>query len=180
LTRRSTLRRADKFALALLRSASAIGIVAGIGAVLPATQARADCVPNPATVSGQTVTCSGVAAGGFTANPGVNNVTVNVLNNATVNDNGIVAIGLNNGNTVNNLGTIDTQGLFGIAAGNRNTITNANEILVGATAAGIFVGNRNTVTNTGDINVGVAGAAIVGGNAIRYPIPERSNSPQAP
>ena len=46
-------------------------------------------------------------------------------------DNGVVAIGLNNRNTVDNKGTIDTQGVFGILAGNRNTITNSNEIKVG-------------------------------------------------
>jgi len=150
---------------ALLQSAAVAAIAAGLGAVLPATQARADCVPNPATASGQIVTCSGIAAAGITANAGVNNVTVNVLNNATVFDNGVVAIGLNNRNTVNNQGTINTQGVFGIAAGNNNTITNFNEILVGATAAGIFVGNRNIVTNIGDITVDVAGAGIVGVDA---------------
>jgi uncharacterized protein with beta-barrel porin domain len=155
----------DRFVPDLLRSAAVAAIAAGLGAFLPATQARADCVPNPATASGQIVTCSGVAAGGFTANPGVNNVTVNVLNNATVFDNGVVAIGLNNRNTVNNQGTINTQGVFGIAAGNDNIITNSHEILVGATAAGIFVGNRNVITNLGDITVDVVGAGIVGVNA---------------
>jgi len=164
LTPRSTLRRADKFALALLRSASTVGIVAGIGAFLPATPARADCQPDPAS-SGQTVICTGVDHDGFVAGAGVNNLDVRVRANATVHDNGVVAIGLNNRNTVDNKGTIDTQGVFGILAGNRNTIINSNEIKVGATAAGIFVGNHNTVSNNGDITVGAAGVAMFGGTA---------------
>jgi uncharacterized protein with beta-barrel porin domain len=164
LTRRSTLRRADKFVLALLRSASTVGIVAGIGALLPATPARADCQPDPAS-SGQTVICTGVDHDGFVAGAGVNNLDVRVRANAVVHDNGTVAVGLNNRNTVDNKGTIVTQGIFGIAAGNRNTITNSNEILVGPTAAGIFVGNHNTVSNNGDITVGAAGVAMFGGNA---------------
>jgi uncharacterized protein with beta-barrel porin domain len=163
LTRRSTLRRADKFVSALLRSASTVGIVAGIGAMLPATPARADCQPDPAS-SGQTVICTGVDHDGFVAGAGVNNLDVRVRANATVHDNGVVAIELNNRNTVDNKGTIDSHGVSGILAGNRNTITNSNEIKVGATAAGIFVGNRNTVSNNGDITVGAAGVAMVGGN----------------
>jgi uncharacterized protein with beta-barrel porin domain len=168
LTRRSTLRRADKFALALLRSASTVGIVMGlvlgIGALLPATSARADCQPDPAS-SGQTVICTGVDHDGFVAGAGVNNLDVRVRANATVHDNGTVAIGLNNRNTVDNKGTIVTNGIFGIAAGNHNTITNSNEIKVAATAAGIFVGNHNTVSNNGDITVGAAGVAMFGGTA---------------
>ena len=163
MTRRSTLRRADKFVSALLRSASTVGIVAGIGAMLPATPARADCQPDPAS-SGQTVICTGVDHDGFVAGAGVNNLDVRVRANATVHDNGVVAIELNNRNTVDNKGTIDSHGVSGILAGNRNTITNSNEIKVGATAAGIFVGNRNTVSNIGDITVGAAGVAMVGGN----------------
>jgi uncharacterized protein with beta-barrel porin domain len=149
---------------ALLRSASTFGIVAGIGALLPATPARADCQPDPAS-SGQTVICTGVDHDGFVAGAGVNNLDVRVRANATVHDNGVVAIGLNNRNTVDNKGTIVSNGFFGIAAGNRNTITNSNEILVGATAAGIFVGNQNTVSNNGDITVGTAGVAMFGGTA---------------
>jgi hypothetical protein len=95
LTRRSTLRRTDKFVSALLRSASTVGIVAGIGALLPATPARADCQPDPAS-SGQTVFCTGVDHDGFVAGAGVNNLDVRVRANATVHDNGVVAIELNN------------------------------------------------------------------------------------
>jgi uncharacterized protein with beta-barrel porin domain len=164
LTRRSTLRRTDKFVSALLRSASAVGIVAGIGAVLPATPARADCQPDPAS-SGQTVICTGVDHDGFTAAAGVENLDVRVRPNAIVRDNGVAAIDLNNRNTVTNNGTITTQGIFGILAGNRNTITNNNEILAGATATAIDVGNNNNVTNNGDITVGVAGTAFFGVNA---------------
>ena len=108
MTRRSTLRRTDKFVSALLRSASTVGIVAGIGALLPATSARADCQPDPAS-SGQTVICTGVDHDGFVAGAGVNNLDVRVRANATVHDNGVVAIELNNRNTVDNKGTIDTQ-----------------------------------------------------------------------
>ena len=129
------------------------GIGAGFCCRQGRTPARADCQPDPAS-SGQTVICAGVDHDGFVAGAGVNNLDVRVRANATVHDNGVVAIGLNNRNTVDNKGTIDTQGVFGILAGNRNTITNSNEIKVGATAAGIFVGNHNTVSNNGDITVG--------------------------
>jgi len=164
LTRRSTLRRADKFALALLRSTTAVGLVMGIGAILPATPARADCQPDPAS-SGQTVICTGIDHDGFAAGAGVENLDVRVRPNAIVRDNGVAAIDLNNRNTVTNNGTITTQGIFGILAGNRNTITNNNEILAGATATAIDVGNNNNVTNNGDITVGVAGTAFFGVNA---------------
>ena len=164
MTRRSTLRRTDKFVSALLRSASTVGIVAGIGALLPATPAHADCQPDPAS-SGQTVICTGVDHDGFVAGAGVENLDVRVRPNAIVRDNGVAAIDLNNRNTVTNNGTITTQGIFGILAGNRNTITNNNEILAGATATAIDVGNNNNVTNNGDITVGVAGTAFFGVNA---------------
>ncbi len=164
MTRRSTLRRADKFVSALLRSASTFGIVAGIGAFLPATPARADCQPDPAS-SGQTVICTGVDHDGFAAGAGVQNLDVRVRPNAIVRDNGVASIDVNNRNTVTNNGTITTQGIFGILAGNRNTITNNNEILAGATATAIDVGNNNNVTNNGDITVGVAGTAFFGVNA---------------
>jgi uncharacterized protein with beta-barrel porin domain len=135
-----------------------------VGVVLPATPARADCQPDPAT-SGQTVICTGVDHDGFVAGAGVNNLDVRIRANATVHDNGIVAIGINDRNTLDNNGTIVTHGVFGIAAGNRNTITNSNEIQAGATAVGIVVGNRNTVTNIGDITVGAAGVAVLGDTA---------------
>jgi len=164
LTRRSTLRRKDKFVSALLRSASTVGIVAGIGALLPATPARADCQPDPAS-SGQTVICTGVDHDGFVAGAGVQNLDVRVRPNAIVRDNGLASIDVNNRNTITNNGTITTQGIFGILAGNRNTVTNNNEILAGATATAIDVGNNNNVTNNGDITVGVAGFAFFGVNA---------------
>jgi hypothetical protein len=164
LTRRSTLRRADKFALALLRSTTAVGLVMGIGAILPATPARADCQPDPAS-SGQTVICTGIDHDGFAAGAGVENLDVRVRPNAIVRDNGVAAIDLNNRNTVTNNGTITTQGIFGILVGNRNTITNNNEILAGAMATAIDVGNNNNVTNNGDITVDVAGTAFFGVNA---------------
>ena len=59
--------------------------------------------------SGQTVICTGVDHDGFVAGAGVNNLDVRVRANATVHDNGVVAIELNNRNTVDNKGTIDTQ-----------------------------------------------------------------------
>jgi uncharacterized protein with beta-barrel porin domain len=169
LTRRSALRRADRLLSASVRCVTGAGVVVTVlgavfGAILPATPARANCQPDPAT-SGQTVTCTGVDHNGFVAHAGVNTLTVNVQPNAVVHDNGVVAIGLNNRNTVDNNGTVNSQGVFGIAAGNRNTITNNGEILAGPTVTGIFVGNRNTISNVGDITVGADGSAILGATA---------------
>jgi hypothetical protein len=77
-------------------------------------------------VSGQTVNCTGDAPTGFQASPGVDNLTVNVQPGATVEDNGLVAIGLNNGNMATNNGTV-TAGptVTGIAAidGTRSSIS---------------------------------------------------------
>jgi len=162
LTRRSTLRRADKFVSALLRSASTFGIVAGIGALLPATAAYADCQPDPA-VSGQTVICQGNDPNGFAANPGVDALTVRVRPNATVHDNGLAAISVNDDNVVRNRGTIDAHATtIGILAGDNNLIINTGEIKTGALGAGIFVGDNNIVRNRGDITVGAGGIAILG------------------
>jgi uncharacterized protein with beta-barrel porin domain len=168
LTRRSALRRADKFVSALLGSATAVGIVTGIGAVLPATPARADCQPDPAT-SGQTVICSGNAPNGFQATPGVDALIVRVGPNATVHDNGSVAIEVNDDSRVNNRGTISNHagnfGVTGILAGNNNVIHNSGEIKLGLFGTGIFVGDNNTIRSSGDITVGQAGTAIFGINA---------------
>jgi uncharacterized protein with beta-barrel porin domain len=164
LTRRSTLRRADKFVSALLRSASTVGIVAGIGAFQPAMPAYADCQPDPA-VSGQTVICQGNDPNGFAANPGVDALAVRVRPNATVHDNGLAAISVNDDNVVRNRGTIDAHaGTIGILAGDNNLIVNTGEIKTGALGAGIFVGDNNIVRNRGDITVGAGGTAILAGN----------------
>jgi uncharacterized protein with beta-barrel porin domain len=164
LTRRSTLRRADKFVSALLRSASTFGIAAGIGAFLPAMPAHADCQPDPA-VSGQTVICQGNDPNGFAANPGVDALTVRVRPNATVHDNGVAAISVNDDNVVRNRGTIDAHvGTIGILAGDNNRIINTGEIKTGAIGTGIFVGDNNIVRNRGDITVGGGGTAILAGN----------------
>ena len=122
----------------------------------------ADCTPNPAA-GGQTVTCSGTAPSGFTAGTGVNNLTLDVLSGATVRDNGVVSIGLNSGNTVNNNGTVvDSRGTFGITGENNNTISNFNTISVGTAEFAIFTKNQNTISNSGTINVGEDSTAIVG------------------
>jgi uncharacterized protein with beta-barrel porin domain len=166
LTRRSTLRRADRFVSALLRSATGIALAVSIGAPLAATAARADCQPNPA-VSGQTVICQGNAPNGFIADPGVDALTVRVRTNATVRDNnGVAAISVNDNNVVNNRGVIiEKNSPFGVLAGDNNTIRNFGEIKAGPTGTGIFVGNNNVVRNIGDITVGQAGVAILGVNA---------------
>ena len=168
MTRRSTLRRADKFVSALLGSATAVGIVTSIGAVLPATPARADCQPDPAS-SGQTVICSGNAPNGFQAAPGVDALIVRVGPNATVHDNGSVAIEVNDDSRVNNRGTISNHagnfGVTGILAGNNNVVRNSGEIKLGLFGTGIFVGDNNTIRSSGDITVGQAGTAIFGINA---------------
>ena len=165
MTRRSTLRRADKFVSALLRSASTVGIVAGIGAFLPAMPAYADCQPNP-VVSGQTVICQGNAPNGFQAAPGIDALTVRVRPNATVHGDVLPAISVNDDNLVRNRGTIDANiGTIGIQGGDNNLIVNTGEIRADILGTGISVGDNNIVHDRGDITVGAAGTAIVGGNA---------------
>ena len=118
-------RRMNRVAPALLRSAAVAAISAGLGVVLPATPARADCQPDPA-VSGQTVICQGNDPNGFAANPGVDALTVRVGPNATVHDNGLAAISVNDDNVVRNRGTIDAHtGTTGILAGDNNLISYA-------------------------------------------------------
>ncbi len=162
MSRRSTLRRADCGVVALLRSAA--GALA-IAALLPTMPAYADCQPDPA-VSGQTVICQGNDPNGFTANPGVDALTVRVGPNATVHDNGVAAISVNDDNVVRNRGTIDAHATtFGILAGDNNLIINTGEIKTGVLGTGIFVGDNNIVRNRGDITVGGGGTAIFGVNA---------------
>jgi uncharacterized protein with beta-barrel porin domain len=152
----------------LVRSATgAVAVAAIAGAMLP-TAARADCQPNPA-VSGQTVVCSGNAPNGFQADPGVEPLIVRVGPNATVHDNGSVAISVNDDSRVNNRGTISNHagnfGVTGISAGNNNVILNSGEIKLGLFGTGIFVGNNNTIRSSGDITIGQDGTAIFGINA---------------
>ena len=64
-------------------AASALSVALGLA---PAP-ANAACAPDPAA-SGDTVTCSGNTPGGFQAGGGVDNLTVNVLQGATVGDAG--------------------------------------------------------------------------------------------
>nr|WP_312015633.1 autotransporter domain-containing protein [Bradyrhizobium liaoningense] len=131
-----------------------------LGLCLSATSAHAQCAPDPAA-SGQTVTCSGLDINGFAASGGVNNLTVNVLTGATVNDNGTAAISVNDVNVVNNNGTISVaSGLTGISAGSNNTITNNAGIVALDNGIGIQAVNNNTIANNGTIATGDAGVAI--------------------
>lgn len=120
------------------------------------TPANALCTPDPAS-SGQTVICGGSDADGFQAGAGVDSLTVNVLSGAIVNDNGTVAIGINDSNTVTNNGTLSVgAGASGIFGGVNNTVTNAaGGTITGLDdAIGIFVFGNATVTNAGAITVG--------------------------
>ena len=160
MAHRSTLRRVNRLVPALLRSAAGVAILAGLGTVLPATSARADCQPDPAA-SGQTVICTGNDPNGFQAAPGVDTLTVRVRPNATVHDNGFAAIAVNDDNRVVNRGTIVNHALAGILAGDNNTIVNRGEIKAGVIGVGIFVGDNNVVRNRGDITVGQDGTGIL-------------------
>jgi outer membrane autotransporter protein len=134
---------ARRLLLACLLVASALG----------GSRAWADCQPDPAA-SGQTVTCAGNDPDGFTAGAGVNNLTVNVQPGATVQDNGLQAIGVNNGNGVTNNGAINaaTDLAIGILATDNNVITNAGSITAsGFVGTGIDVESNNAIVNSGTI-----------------------------
>ena len=153
-------------------AALCINLIAGqrpvaFALVAATSPARADCQPGSATaVSGDTVTCSGTAPTGFQAGAGVNNLTINVLNGAVVQDNGTVAIGINDFNRVTNNGTLSV-GIFatGIGVGgsfsaNNNVITQAGTISGADFTTGIFVGDNNSITNSGAMNLGFGSTGI--------------------
>ena len=134
-----------------------------VGLCLLTAPANAACAPDPAS-SGQTVTCSGNTPAGFQAGFGVDNLTVNVLSGATVNDGGGgVVIGVNDFNTVTNNGTLTAgPSTTGIFAGVNNTIVNAASgvISLGDDSVGIFAAGNSTVTNAGQITIGNAGGPL--------------------
>jgi hypothetical protein len=169
-----------------LRQALA-GLALFTGLSLSVAPAHAACLPDPAS-SGQTVTCSGVTAG-FDAGA-VNNLTVNVVPGAVVNDNGFAAIRLNDSNAVTNSGTIAvgiaaagivitdnnvilntgtvTTGAFGsgiFSNGQNNIITNAatGRIISADDGSGIFIAGNSTATNAGVISVGAQVGGFAGG-----------------
>jgi len=123
--------------------------------VLGASRAWADCQPDPAA-SGQTVTCTGNDPDGFAAGAGVDNLTVKIQPGATVADNGLAAIGVNNLSTVTNRGAINatTDLSIGILATDNNVITNAGSITAsGFVGIGIDAESNNTIVNSGTIAV---------------------------
>ena len=167
-------------------SLAAVSLCAGLS--LSMAPANAQCTPDPAS-SGQKVTCSGVDGAGFAAGVGVNNLTVNVLSGAVVNDNGSASITVNDSNTVTNSGTLaPASGLIGISAGSFNAITNnvtitvvdgtgisainsntiVNNSVISASGPGgggvaISVFDNNTITNNGSLSAGAGGAGIFAG-----------------
>jgi uncharacterized protein with beta-barrel porin domain len=145
--------------------ARVVAVAAMLASLCLSTKAaNAQCVPDPAT-SGQTVTCSGLVAGGFAAIPGVDSLTVNVQPGATVGDNGTAAINLNDFNTVTNNGTLNADAfLVGLNFGNSNTVTNNDTIAVGESAFGISGQNNNIIANNGSISAGSDGYAIAVGD----------------
>lgn len=148
--------RLRRYGAASLISVSALFV----GLSLWPTPANALCAPDPAS-SGQTVTCSGTDSDGFAAGAGVNNLTVNVLTGAIVNDNGTESIAVNDVNIVTNNGTVSAgSGLVGINVGNSNTVTNNTTITVLDNGLGISALNNNIIANNGTITTGDGGAAI--------------------
>jgi uncharacterized protein with beta-barrel porin domain len=136
----------------------AVGILVSL--CLSTNSAKAACAPDPA-LSGQTITCSGTDADGFQAGAGVNSLTVNVQPGATVNDNGAVAIGLNDSNAVTNNGTIAAAaGATGLSVGNSNTVTNNSVVTTGVGGIGVFGLDANQITNNGSVTSGDSGVSI--------------------
>jgi uncharacterized protein with beta-barrel porin domain len=137
-------------------------LLAAAGWLAVAAPALADCQPDPA-VSGQTVTCTATPPDndGFRANPGVNQLTVNVLTDVTVQNIGGVVIRLRDDNTLTNNGTLNGgDDGTGIRVGDRNTMTNTESgvIRVGdaitSNVYGVRMGSDNVFTNLGLIEVG--------------------------
>jgi outer membrane autotransporter protein len=127
-----------------------------------AAPAWADCQPDPA-VTGDTVTCTAVPPdnNGFRANPGVNQLTVNVLTGVTVRNIGGIVIRIRDDSTLTNNGTLrGGDDGTGIRAGDGNTMTNAatGTIRVGdainSDVFGVRMGDNNAFTNLGIIQVG--------------------------
>jgi hypothetical protein len=125
----------------------AVTVLAVLGGLcLSTTPAKAQCAPDPAS-SGQTVTCSN-DANGFDSG-GVNNLTVNVLPGAVVNDNGTAGIAVSDFSVVTNNGTIAAaSGATGIFAGQNNAITNTATGTI--TVAGDGFGNLRRRQQHGD------------------------------
>jgi uncharacterized protein with beta-barrel porin domain len=153
--------------LAWQRWAAGIVLIAG-AALFATTPALAVCQPDPA-VSGQTVVCTGNTPAGFQADPGVDTLIVRVRPNATVHDNGSVAISVNDDSRVNNRGTISNHpgnfGVIGVLAGDNNLILNSGQIKLGLGGTGISVGSNNVIRSSGDVTVGQVGTGIFGVNA---------------
>jgi uncharacterized protein with beta-barrel porin domain len=138
-------------------------VAAGTVLLAASTAAHAVCAPDPAT-SGQTVTCTGNDADGFLAGGGVDNLTVNVQPGATVADNGNVAIGVNDGNTLTLRGAITAANtLTGVSAVNNNSIVNSGSVVVGTSGTGIAVADNNNITNNAGVTGGSGSTGIFAG-----------------
>jgi autotransporter-like protein len=158
---------------AFKRSAFPFSLVAAFTSsmLLAAAPAHADCTP--AAANGVTATCSGTTTNQADGAPGTsagthgygtgaeNNVTVEVLNGATVTgtDNGI---SLDENATVDNYGTVESTSGHGIEADDGNsTIRNYGTVTVGDD--GIRVGkSNNTVINYGTIDATAGGGTAKG------------------
>jgi outer membrane autotransporter protein len=128
-----------------------------IGAASPAL---ADCIQ-----SGTTVVCSGASPNGF--NAGVQDgLTVNVQPGAIVGNGTTNNIGLNDNNTVTNLGSIGVgDGTVAISGGVGNTVVTSGTIAAGDGGAGVTLGG-GSVLNSGTITVGAGGGGIAGTTVI--------------
>jgi hypothetical protein len=131
-------------------------ILSMMGASVWALPARAECLPD---ASGSVITCTGITAEGFIAEPDVEGLTVNIEADAVVQantaENPSVAVQVNSGNAITNNGLVENNGgtqplNFGInLAGSDNLLTNNGTISLTISAdditnalPGIVIGTR--------------------------------------
>ncbi|MDJ0848014.1 MAG: autotransporter domain-containing protein [Myxococcota bacterium] len=127
---------------------AALGLAALLLAMAPATPAEAQC-----SQVGNTVNCIGNDPNGFDAGV-TQDLDVNVLPGATVQNPAGSALRLNDGNTVDNAGTLTNVADDGINAGSGNVVVNGGTGSITAADDGVEVGDGSDVTNDGTIDAG--------------------------
>ena len=123
-------------------------------AAMNAPSARADCIETPP--ASNNFICAPPGTAGIN-DPVRNNATVTIEAGATVVDDGVVAIGLNNRNVIINNGTVLAGSVIGttaIGVHNGSTIINNGIVDVVSDGNGLFADNNSAIVNNGNITGG--------------------------